>query len=249
LFQTSVFVSLLAALAVTASADVLFPTPIHLTRQAHDSIGGKTVTVEQYCYGDRVVSVKGAQTSIADYGKGELTEIDREENTYSVTRFEDVAKALRVGAPPAADSAKAAKAEWKLASSGLEAELDDGTTKRNTRVALDRKVSLSKDALDVLIGAAYPNNRKAEDEVVLQMAKAAQGQSAYALPVEQQTTFTIGDAHAEIRDVVLRVGDEIAPPDVIAIPPDAKLVESSLLRRMHAIEELESAGRKALPRK
>ncbi len=241
--------SLAIVLALGASGEVLFPTPIHLTRQVHDSIGGKTVTVEQYCYGDRVVSVRGGQTSIADYGKGELTEIDRQENTYSITRFEDVAKAFRSGAPLAADSAKAASPEWKFAGSGLEAELDDGTTKRRTRVAVDRKVSLSKDALDVLIGAAYPNNRKPEDEVVLQMAKAAKGESAYALPVEQQTTFTIGDAHAEIREVVLRVGDEIASPDLIAIPPDAKLVESSLLRRMRVMEELESAGRAALPRK
>jgi len=247
LYYRSGFVSLLIALAASASADALFPIPIHLTRQVHDSIGGKTVTVEQYCYGDRVVSVNGARTTVADYGKGELTEIDRQENTYSVTRFEDVAKALRGGAPAAAaDSAKAAKPEWKFASSGLEADLDEGTTKRHTRVAVDRKVSLSKDALDVLIGAAYPNNRKAEDEVVL---KAAKGPGAYALPVEQQTTFIIGDTKAEVRDVVLRVGDEIAGPDLITIPPDAKLVESPLLRLMRAMEELESAGRAALPRK
>lgn len=233
--------------AVSASAEVLFPSPIHLTRQIHDSIGGATVVVEQYCYGNRVVSANGSATSIADYGTNELTEIDREEGTYSVTRFDDVAKALRVGGP-----VEQPKAEWKVKSSGLqqlrtnrasdavEAELDEGTTKRQTRVAVDRSVSLSKDALDVLIGAAYPNNRKAEDSVVLQAAK---GQSAFALPVEQHTTFLIGDDRAEIRDVVLRVGNELVPADLIAIPPDAKLVESRLLQRMHAIEQLESAGR------
>jgi len=79
LYYRSGFVSLLIALAAgSASADALFPIPIHLTRQVHDSIGDKTVTVEQYCYGDRVVSVNGTRTSVADYGKGELTEIDRQ---------------------------------------------------------------------------------------------------------------------------------------------------------------------------
>jgi len=245
------FVSLLVALAAfTASADVLFPAPIHLTRQVHDSIGGATVTIEQYCYGDRVVTIRGAQTSIADYRKGELTEIDRDERTYSVTRFDDLAKALRIAAPPE----DTPKAEWKIqrselrtnrAGEVLEAELDEGTTKRHTRVAVDRSVSLSKDALDVLIGAAYPNHQKAEDQIVVQAAK---GSSAYALPVEQHTTFLAGEDRAELRDVVVRVGSELAPPDLIAVPPDAKLVESQLLRRMHAIEDIERAGRSPLPR-
>lgn len=250
----TLFVSLVVFFTAAASADVLFPAPIHLTRQVHDSIGGATVTIEQYCQGNRVVSVQGPRTSIADYGRNELTEIDRESNTYSITRFDDVAKALQVGAP----AVETAKAEWKIRSGGLnrlrtnrasdslEAELDEGTTKRQTRVAVDRTVSLSKDAVDVLIGAAYPNNRKAEDQVVLQAAK---GEKSYALPVEQNTTFIVGDDRAELTEVVLRVGDEVAPPDLIAIPPDAKLVESQLLQRMHAIEDLERAGRTATPRK
>ena len=250
----TLLVSLVAVLAMTASADVLFPTPIHLTRQVHDSIGGETTTIEQYCHGNRVVSIRGPRTSIADYGKGELTEIDREANTYSVTRFDDVAKALRAGAPPA----DAPKAEWKIRSGGLsqlrtnrasdalEAELEEGTTKRQTRVAVDRSVSISKDALDVLIGSAYPNSRKAEDQVV---ERASKGQNAYALPVEQHTTFLAGEDRAELSEVVLRVGEETAPPDLLAIPPDAKLVESQLLVRMHAIEDLERAGRTASPQK
>lgn len=245
----SLFVSLVVVCtAGTAVADVLFPSPIHLTRQIHDSIGGTTATVEQYCYGNRVVSVNGTVTSIADYDKGELTEIDREDGTYSVTRFDDVAKALVYGVPKAA----APTAQWKVKSGGLEqlrttranaafeAELDEGTTKRHTRIAVDRSVSLSKDALDVLIGAAYPNSRKAEDAVVLQAAK---GQKDYALPVEQHTTITLGEDRAEIRDVVTRVGNELVPPDLIAVPPDAKLVESRVLQRMHALQQLETVSR------
>jgi hypothetical protein len=242
-------VSLVVVFAAgTAVGDVLFPNPIHLTRQVHDSIGGATVTVEQYCYGNRVVSVNGTVTSIADYDKGELTEIDRGDGTYSVTRFDDVAKALVYGVP----KGEATKAQWKVKQSGLEqlrtsranaaieADLDEGTTKRHTRIAVDRSVSLTKDALDVLIGAAYPNTRKAEDSVVLQAAK---GQKDYALPVEQHTTITLGDERAEMRDVVTRVGNELVPPDLIAVPPDARLVESRLLQRMHALQQLETAQR------
>lgn len=231
------FVSLVAAVA-----EVLFPTPLHLTRQIHDSIGGATVTVEQYCYGNRVVSVSGAVTSIADYEKNELTEINRDEGTYSITRFDDVAKALHYGAP-AAVSTETLKADWEIrnnAGNALEAELDEGATKRQTRVAVDRSISISKDALDVLIGAAYPNSRKPEDAIAVQAAK---GERAYALPVEQKTTFIIGGDRAEMRDVVTRVGNEQVPPELIAVPPDAKLVESRLMQRIHAIELLESAGR------
>jgi hypothetical protein len=250
------------------AADLLFPTPLHLTRQLHDSIGASTTTVDQYCYGNRVVTVSGSLTSIADYGKGELTEIDRAGGTYSITRFADVAKALQYGAP--AIEAKAS-GEWKVKSGGLnqlrtnlaseafEADLDEGNIKRHARVAVDRGVTLSKDALDVLIGAAYPNSRKVEDAVVVEAAKARAGESAnaagatgpngYGLPVEQHTTFTIDGQRAEMRDVVTRVGEELVPSDLVAVPPDAKLVESRLLQRMHAIEQLESVGRTPLPKK
>jgi hypothetical protein len=242
------------------AADLLFPAPIHLTRQVHDSIGGATAVVEQYCYGNRVVSVNGAVTTIADYGRGELTEINRDDGTYSVTRFDEVAKALRTGAV----DAEPAKGEWKVRDTGLsqlrttratdavEGELEEGNTTRHVRVAVDRRISLSKDALDVLIGAAYPNSRKAEDQVVVEAARARgniasnSAARAYALPVEQHNTFIIDGQRAEMRDVVTRVGEEVVPSDVVAIPPDAKLVQSRLLQRMHAFEQIENAGRTPL---
>ena len=255
---------LVAALALPApAADVLFPSPLHLTRQVHDSIGGTTTVVDQYCYGNRVITVSGPITTIADYGRGELTEIDRAGGTYSVTRFDDVAKALRAGMPAAA-----AKGEWKLRDTGLtdlraqrasdsvEGELEEEGIKRRTRVAVDRNITLSKDALDVLIGAAYPNSRKVEDHVVIEASRgrgarvatnAAAGERVFALPVEQHHTFIIDGQSAEMRDVVTRVGEELVPTDLIAVPPDAKLVQSRLLQRMHALEQVESAGRTPLP--
>lgn len=247
-----------AVVAVSAlAADVLFPAPLHLTRQVHDSIGGSTEVVEQYCYGDRVISVKGAVTTIADYGKGELTEIDRDGRTWSVTRFDDVARSLRAGV-----AEKTVKGKWVIQSTGLtqlrttrasnafEGELEEGGTKRHSRVAVDRTVRVSKDALDVLIGAAYPNSRKIEDTVVHEAAKsgdAGNGGNTFALPVEQQHTFVIDGLRAEVRDVVTRVGAELVPADLVAVPPDARLVQSRLLQRLQAFEQIESAGRTPAP--
>jgi hypothetical protein len=251
-----------AALAIPArAADILFPAPLHLTRQLHDSIGNTTTTVDQYCYGNRVVTVRGAITTIADYAKGELTEIDREAGTYSVTRFDDLAKALRKATPPALPSA--AKSAWKVRGGGLnqirtnratdavEAELDEGAVKRTARVAVDRSVSLSRDALDVLIGSAYPNEAKPEDHVVREAAKPkgnlaslAQGTAAaFALPVEQHVQFEMDGERAEMRDVVTRLGQELAPADLVSIPPGAKLVESRIVVRMQAIEMLDNVTR------
>jgi len=255
-------------LALPVAAEVLFPTPLHLTRRIHDSIGNTTTVVDQYCYANRVVTVRGHLTSIADYERGELTEINRDDSTYSVTRFDEVAKALGAAGPPSAAPAKSA---WKVRSSGVqqvrtnrsadvfEGELEEEGVTRRTRVAVDRSVSLSKDALDILIGAAYPSSRKAEDQVVVEATRTrtnvstnqsegtAQSRS-YALPVEQHSTYVIEGMEAEVRDTVTRVGAELVPPDLLSIPPGAKLVESRLLQRMHAVEMLDTVARTPAPR-
>lgn len=226
----------LAALLLTI-AEVLFPTPIHLTRQIHDSISGSQATVEQYCYANRVVFVNGPITTITDYGNEQVIEIDRAEGTYSITRFEDVARALRVSAPPNT------KKPWNVRAAAIggreafEAERNDGAIAKRVRVAIDRSVPLSRDALDALIGSAYPGNRKDEDEVIVQVARS---QRSYALPLEQHIRFEIDGNHAEVRDVVTRVGDELAPPELVAIPPDAKQVESRLVLRARAVEALDA---------
>jgi len=76
------------------AAGPLFPTPLHLTRQVHDPISGKTTMLNEYGYGNRLISVRGGLTSIADYEKGELLEIDRDAGTYSITRFEPTARSM-----------------------------------------------------------------------------------------------------------------------------------------------------------
>ena len=250
-------VSVAATVALSAlAADVLFPTPLHLTRQIHDSIGNSDAVVEQYCYGNRVVSVNGALTTIADYEREELTEIDRQAGTYSITRFDRVAKALRA---TGVATATATAAQWNVRPTGVqqmranrmtdafEGEMEEGTVSRHVRVAVDRSVALSKDALDVLIGAAYPNDRKAEDHVVVEAARSrgavapSTGSTrSFALPVEQHFEFVIDGQRAEIREIVTRVGDELAPADAFTVPPGAKLVESRLITRARMIDAMTS---------
>ncbi len=75
---------LLATPSPSTAAEVLFPERLHLTRTVSDSLSGSTSTVEEYLQGNRMISIRGSRVSIADYEKGELTEIDRDANTYSM---------------------------------------------------------------------------------------------------------------------------------------------------------------------
>ena len=159
-----------------APARVLFPTNLHLTRQVEDPLSGKTVTIDEYCYGNRVVSVSGHKTVIADYDKQQLTEIDRKNGTYSVSRFDEVAamsgeseaKAAPVGTESAGRDRWTATPRGMRGAAGRSVEhfefADNGEAKRKVEVGIDRSVSLSEEAVEVLIGAAYPNPRREEHE-------------------------------------------------------------------------------------
>src|SRR5260370_24106548 len=101
------FAASLLAGAAALAAGPLFPTPLHITRQVHDTISGKTAVLDEYGYGNRLVDIRGSRTSIADYEKGELVEIDRASGTYSVTRFDAVARANHIINPPSSRLAPA----------------------------------------------------------------------------------------------------------------------------------------------
>lgn len=247
--------------ALVAAAP-LFPTPLHITRQVSDSISGKTAVLEEYGYGNRLVAVRGAKTSIADFEKGELVEIDRDAATYSVTRFDAVARANQIVNPAAshAASSSSGKSEQPLRSLGVKATKSgrsadfferDVSAQEKITVAVDRAVLVSKDALDVLVGAAYPSVRTSEHDVVLAAAapspsgsriaaQAAGGSEAmYALPVEQVTALDADGQHVELRSTVVRVGAEAPPVDRIAIPAGARLVTSRIVEVAREIENVD----------
>jgi len=271
LIRTLVVLALFVSLP--GAADVLFPTPLHLTRRVHESIGGGTTVVEQYCYGNRVITVRGPITTIADYDKSELTEIDRESGTYSISRFDQVAKALNPKALQATSQSTTAGAKktWELRNVGranalsarstevFEADRKDEAVTRHVRIGIDSSVALSKDALDVITGSAFPANPKEEDAAIASAAKGhapaiasqstngARQADRYGLPVEQLFRFEVEGQQAEYRDIVVRVGAEIPPADLVAIPAGAKLVESRLIttsRMVDAIDRLPLDGLK-----
>src|SRR2546423_202053 len=203
---------------ILLAAAVLFPKPMHLVRKVDDSIAGKSATFDQYCAGNRIVTVRGARVSIADYDKQELTEIDREAGTYSVTRFNEIAKAKP----------------------GAKARDDE-----KIEVNVNRQVALSRDAVEALIGASYPNTRTKRHDAVLnavapersggRAAVASVDADVYALPSEQPVTVQGAPMH----DAILSVTYESAPADVLNIDPHARRVDSKLTLMNKEMEQLD----------
>lgn len=257
----------LVAFAANA-AEPLFPTPLHITRQVHDPISDTTVVLDEYGYGNRLVSVRGAKTSIADYERGELTEIDRDEATYSITRFEAIAKAISAmgGGGEAAESVKSEDrhdARPTLRSAGMkptklgrnaeffEADLTAAPMKQKVTIAVDATTLVSKEALEVLLGAAYPSPRRPEHDLVLSAAAPrdrrgggvgtmSQQQSApsYALPIEQSMTIELEGQKLEMRTSVVRVGAEMPAADLVSIPAGARLVTSRIVAVQNELERM-----------
>lgn len=249
----------LCVLAVSSSsaaaAAVLFPAPLHLTRQVHDPISDQTTVLNEYGYGNRLITVKGSVTAIADYEKGELIQIDRDAGTYSVTRFDALARLAERSAPqmsaaPAESRVRAAVrgAAPAQTRSGRSAEFfeADVDAQQAVMVGVDPSVRLSQEALEVLIGAAYPSVRRPDHEVVFSAAAANRTQAAsrasagvasqsadsaaagatYALPIELVIRYDIEGQKVEFKSSVVRVGSELPPAELVTIPAGARLIES-----------------------
>ena len=217
--------------------------------------------LNEYGYGNRLISVRGGLTSIADYEKGELTEIDRDAGTYSITRFDQIAKANQAVGTPASAAAETKKPALrpigsKLTKSGRSAEYFEGTLdaqplKQTIEVAVDRSVTLSKEAIEVLLGSAYPGVRRSEHDLVLSAAGpsrlAAQSQSvgspsaeksSFALPIEQVITYELEGQRLEYRTSVVRVGNEPPPADVVSIQAGSRLVVSRIVAVNQEIDQI-----------
>ena len=259
-------IGLACAVAFPAqAADALFPTPLHITREVFDPIAGTTAVLDEYAYGNRLVSVRGARTTIADYERGELTEIDRDDATYSVTRFDLLARAyaaIGAGDDVTRQSHAARTGAPRLRRGGMkatklgrnaelfEAELEPEPMKRTIAVAIDAQTSVSKEALEVLVGAAYPNPRRAEHDVIFTAAARDPGgagvatnalapSQAYALPLEQSLTFELDGQTLEMRTSILRLGAELPAAELLSIPQGARLVTSRIVAVQKELEQLD----------
>ena len=240
--------AMLCAMSVLA-ADALFPQPLHLVRQVEDPLSGKTTTLHEYCAGDQVVTVNGAHVVIADYAKQQLIEIDRDAGTYSVTRFDELAK-TNTAAP---------KSEWKAAPLGMKAarsgrsvdSFELTTNHEKLEIGVDRLTHLSRAAVEVLIGASYPNAHREEHDAILRAAgnarrggdRGAVANAAdaadYALPVEQTLTIDEDGERLTVRNSVVEVRNDLAPDDVRMIPPGARLVESRATRLARELRDID----------
>lgn len=253
------------------AADVLFPQPLHITRKIDDPVSKKSVTVHEYCAGNQIVTVNGNRVSIVDYAKQEMTEIDRAGGEYSVTRFDDIARVTPMpSASPrsAANSTAApeARERWKTTALGRKsssagrsvdvfeiATTEPGSGQVKIEVGLDRNVRLSRAAVEVLIGASFPNPRREEHAAILSASAADRGQrqmnanatavpaddTSYALPVEQTITIESEHQTLTLRNSIIDVRPELPPDEVRAIPPGARRVESRAVRLVREMRELD----------
>lgn len=277
--RTLRFVALVATGVVAcslsgASPRVLFPANLHLTREVRDPMTETAVRIEEYCSGNRIVSVSAEQTVIVDYGKQEITEIHRGRGTFSVSRFDEVAVAPGAagprppggnvgtdgdeasrwrGAPVASEGEKRLVETFEFTSEGSRAGL-------KVRVGVDRSVALTREAVEALVGAAYPNPARAEHEPILRAAREgargewaamsddvepATGEARYGLPVTQSFTYADSGREVTFASSIVRVGTEVVPIEALLIPPGFLRVESTaaaVRRQLLDLDRLPSAA-------
>jgi hypothetical protein len=214
-------VLLVPASVLRAAERVLFPEALHITRELSDPVSRKTTVIDEYCHGNRVVSVSGRRTAIADYAKNELTEIDFAAGTYSITKFEEIARAHEKNG------------------NGAEAIGD----KRAVRVSFDAQKKMSREAVEALMGIGYPNRPDPAAALVLDRSQRGISTNAagpeYRLPLEHVVRVEVDGETLETRNIVKRIGGELPPLDLITIPPGAKLVESKTVAMQRLLEELD----------
>jgi hypothetical protein len=250
---------------ILASDAPLFPVPLHLIRHVEDPISNASAELDEYCTGNKIITIRGGRTVIVDYERQEILEIDRDNATYSVASFEDAAKARALFDPPAPKrtAIATASAPWKTTSLGVTQskasrsadafEVGDGNVK--IEVAVDRQVTLSRDALDAITGSGYPNKTTPQQEAVARacartdaVSARTVGPTVYGLPLEQSTTVQVDAKHAlTIRNSILRVSNELPPPELLAIPAGAKLVESRAAQMQRTLKELGDATAASKP--
>jgi hypothetical protein len=241
-----------APLALAATA--LFPTPLHLVRQVEDPISGTSATIDEYCAGNRVVTVRGARVVITDYELQQILELNHAARTWSTTSFPDIARsrselAARIGSSAIRRTA-GLTALGKQGPAGVDTFVASEPHRRLV-VGFDRRVVLSRAAAEVLMGTAYPEARGEEDDDILSAARTggnrvsamSAGQSdegPYALLVERTLTVDEGGTQVVSKSRVIRIGSELAPAELMLIDPGAKQVESRLTRLARELRDAES---------
>ena len=250
--------------APARAAAPLFPEPQHLTRVVETPFAERS-TVDEYLIGNRVITVSADHTVIVDYDQQTVTQITPKAGTYSITRFDQLARAAQASRRGLSAAApKPAANDWDVRESIRPNGRDRGdyTIARPSKpspivevqVGVDPTILLSREAVEVLLGATYPNNESVESAVAMraisrrnggaerrvQSQAASSASELLALPIEQAITYATGDGEdVVVRNRVTRVGRELPPPEALAIPAGAKLIASPAVETQRRLEELE----------
>ncbi|HWS72551.1 MAG TPA: hypothetical protein VN605_10575 [Thermoanaerobaculia bacterium] len=261
-------VALLTLGPVVASATApLFPRPLHIVRRIEDPLAKQAAVVDEYCAGNRIVSIRGAKVVITDYDAQQVTELDHAAATYSITRFDEIANARPKHAASQAHAQsttpaatwKSATAESKRSAAGKPLESYAMTRSgEKLEIGIDRDVRLSRDAVEALIGASYPNARSHEHEALLQAAASREAKMAtnaagatseaiFGLPAEQVLTIDAVGSQLVVRNTIVRIGDETVPAAALELDPGAKRVESRLTRLQRELDQLDRLPSQSRP--
>ncbi len=246
------FVSALPVGAATA----LFPKALHLVKRIDDPFARSAKNVDEYCYGNRIVTVAGDRVTILDYDAQTLTEIDHASGTYSITRFDEIANARPRAAAKSNATPKITPAGLKSSRGGRSVDTFDvelpGT---KVTIGLDRSVTLSRAAVEALIGSSYPNAHRSEHDAILGVASPARrggpimatsvstdagDATGYALPSEQTITMDAEGGPVTVRTSVLRFDADLPPQSAMLIEPGAKRVESPVVRFAREMKEADT---------
>ena len=256
----------LAAPLVAADAP-LFPVPLHFVRRYEDPIANSTTEVDEYLTGNKIITIRGAKTAIADYERHELIEIDRAASTYSVASFDDIAKAHALADRPSTTPTRgvqsnASRETWTITPLGMRAtktgrnadSFEVATSSVKLEVSVDREITLTRSALDAVTGSGYPNNpNDQEDALARACARSdvrAEGATAgtYGLPLDQSITIDTGSKSSlVIRNSIVKITNELPSPELLAIPAGAALVESRAVRMVKTLREAEQGKQIAKP--
>lgn len=238
-------VILLSPVAHAQKIEVLFPSPVHLTREIEDPVSGTRVIVEEYLVGNRMISVAGDVTVIADYGTASITRIDRAARTFSISTFDEYA-ATRREEPASASTKKVTSLGSTMTSGRSGDEFLIETEGRSTRIVADSSVRMSKSAAEILLGIAYPNRARGSEMLdalratpALQSKGMTSDASMYSLPVEVTTEIDVAGETVRFSEKVTRVGSELPPAHLLEIPAGATRVELASIAAPRQLEELD----------
>jgi hypothetical protein len=248
---------LLAVALPSFGAPALFPKPLHLVKRINDPFARSAKNVEQYCYGNRIVTVAGDRVTVLDYDAQTLTEIDHAKGTYSITRFDEIANAQPKGATQKAAGAPKVTASGLKSSAGGRSvdSFDVDLPRTKVTVGVDRSLSLSRAAVEALIGSSYPNAHRPEHDAIIGVtapavknrqisamstSKTADDSTGYGLPSEQTITIEAEGGPVTLRTSVLRFDADLPPQSAMLIEPGAKRVESPIVRFAREMKEADT---------